>query len=86
VQRLAYCTPPELREHAAEETQCESEEAVRLLYVASTRARDVLVVPTVGDERRDGWLAALHPAIYPARSQARRPEAKTRSRYAALRG
>jgi ATP-dependent helicase/nuclease subunit A len=76
VQRLAYCTPPELREHAAEETQCESDEAVRLLYVASTRARDVLVVPTVGDERRDGWLAALHPAIYPARSQARRPEAK----------
>ncbi|MHB8474748.1 MAG: UvrD-helicase domain-containing protein [Steroidobacteraceae bacterium] len=76
VQRIANCTPPELREHAAEETQCESDEAVRLLYVASTRARDVLVVPTVGDERRDGWLATLHPAIYPARSQARRPEAK----------
>ncbi len=76
VQRLANCTPPELREHAAEETQCETDEAVRLLYVASTRARDVLVVPTVGDERREGWLAALHPAIYPARPLARRPEAK----------
>jgi ATP-dependent helicase/nuclease subunit A len=76
VQRLANCTPPELREHAAEETQCESDEAVRLLYVASTRARDVLVVPTVGDERRESWLAALHPAIYPARTQARRPEAR----------
>lgn len=76
VQRIANCTPPELREHAAEETRCESEEADRLLYVASTRARDVLVVPTVSDERREGWLSALHPAIYPARTQARRPEAK----------
>jgi ATP-dependent helicase/nuclease subunit A len=76
VQRLAYCTPPELREHAAEESQCERDEAVRLLYVASTRARDLLVVPALGDIRHEGWLAALHPAIYPARSQARRPEAR----------
>jgi len=76
VQRLANCTPPELREHAAEETQCERDEAVRLLYVAATRARDVLVVPVVGDERPEGWLTALHPAIYPANARARRPEAK----------
>lgn len=75
VQRLANCTPPELREHVAEETQCERDEAVRLLYVAATRARDVLVVPVVGDERPEGWLAALHPAIYPASARARRPEA-----------
>jgi ATP-dependent helicase/nuclease subunit A len=76
VQRLANCTPPELREHVAEEIQCERDEAVRLLYVAATRARDVLVVPVVGDERREGWLAALHPAIYPPSASARRPEAK----------
>jgi len=75
VQRLANCTPPELREHVAEEIQCERDEAVRLLYVASTRARDVLVVPVLGDERREGWLAALHPAIYPPSARARRPEA-----------
>jgi len=75
VQRLANCTPPELREHVAEETQCERDEAVRLLYVASTRARDVLVVPVIGDARPEGWLAALHPAIYPPSTQARRPEA-----------
>jgi ATP-dependent exoDNAse (exonuclease V) beta subunit len=75
VQRLANCTPPELREHVAEETQCERDEAVRLLYVASTRARDVLVVPVIADERPEGWLAALHPAIYPPRARERRPEA-----------
>lgn len=75
VQRLANCTPPELREHAAEETQCEREEAVRLLYVAATRTRDVLVVPVVGDERREGWLSAIYPAIYPPTARARRPEA-----------
>jgi ATP-dependent helicase/nuclease subunit A len=75
VQRLAGCTPPELREHAAEETHCERDEAVRLLYVAATRARDVLVVPVVGDERPGGWLAALNPAIYPPVAHARRPEA-----------
>src|SRR6185312_17413576 len=43
VQRLAGCTPPELREHMEEESKCERDEAVRLLYVAATRARDVLV-------------------------------------------
>jgi len=75
VQRLANCTPPELREHAVEETQCERDEAVRLLYVAATRARDVLVVPVVGDERPQGWLSALTPAIYPPSVRARRPEA-----------
>jgi ATP-dependent exoDNAse (exonuclease V) beta subunit len=75
-QRLANCAPPELREHAQEETQSEREEAVRLLYVASTRARDVLVVPVVGDERRPGWLAALQPAIYPPSARARRPVAR----------
>lgn len=73
VQRLANCTPPELREHSDEETQREREEAVRLLYVASTRARDVLVVPVIGDERRDGWLATLHPVVYPPSSRARKP-------------
>ncbi|MDB6108131.1 MAG: hypothetical protein JWO52_8130 [Gammaproteobacteria bacterium] len=75
VQRLANCTPPELREHMAEEAQCEREEAVRLLYVAATRARDVLVVPVIADERYEGWLAALHPAIYPPSSRIRKPEA-----------
>jgi ATP-dependent exoDNAse (exonuclease V) beta subunit len=75
VQRLAGCTPPELRDHANEEMEREQEEAVRLLYVASTRARDVLVAPVIGDERHEGWLAALHPAVHPQPPQARHPAA-----------
>jgi len=71
VQRLAGCTPAELREHGPEELAKESEEAVRLLYVAATRARDILVVPVLGDERRESWLQALWPAVYPARLKAR---------------
>ncbi|HYQ88040.1 MAG TPA: UvrD-helicase domain-containing protein [Candidatus Binatia bacterium] len=71
VQRLAGCTPAELREHGAEELALDGEEAVRLLYVASTRARDILVVPVIGDERRESWLQALWPAVYPARLKAR---------------
>jgi hypothetical protein len=34
-----------------------------------------LVVPVVGDERREGWLSALYPAIYPPRARARQSEA-----------
>ncbi|HZI88953.1 MAG TPA: UvrD-helicase domain-containing protein, partial [Candidatus Polarisedimenticolia bacterium] len=75
VQRLAGCTPIELREHGREEQEREREEALRLLYVASTRARDVLVVPVIGDERRDSWLSALWPAIYPATKDSRKPVA-----------
>jgi ATP-dependent exoDNAse (exonuclease V) beta subunit len=30
----------------------------------------------IGDERRDGWLQALHPAVYPDISDARRPESR----------
>jgi len=73
VQRLAGCTPPELREHGEEEMEREREEAVRLLYVAATRARDVLVVPVIGDTRHDGWLTTLHSVVHPAPARARSP-------------
>jgi ATP-dependent exoDNAse (exonuclease V) beta subunit len=39
--------------------------------VAATRARDLLVVPAVGDEELDGWLAPLNKAIYPERDRQR---------------
>src|SRR5207247_318522 len=58
VQQLAGCTPPELHEHAAGEMAREGAEATRVLYVAATRARDLLVVPALGDGRYDGWLQA----------------------------
>ncbi len=75
--RLAGCAPPELLERRDEEREREREEAARILYVAATRARDLLVVPVIGDERREGWLGTLHPVIYPAESRRRQPEAAT---------
>lgn len=74
VMRLTGCLPPELQEHAEEELQLEREEAARVLYVAATRARDLLVVTSVGDERREGWLSALDPAIYPPAAASFSPE------------
>lgn len=75
VQPLAGCIPPELRDHAREEMEHEREEASRLAYVAATRARDVLVAPVLGDERYEGWLSVLTPALYPGVSRARHPAA-----------
>jgi ATP-dependent helicase/nuclease subunit A len=75
--RLAGASPPELVEHADEEAAREREEGLRLLYVAATRARDLLVVPAVGDEPREGWVAALNPVLYPPEERAQRPETRT---------
>ncbi len=74
VMRLAGCLPPQLQEHAGDELQLEREEAARVLYVAATRARDLLVVTAVGDERREGWLSVLDPAIYPPAKESFKPE------------
>ena len=38
---------------------------MRVAYVAATRARDLLVIPAVGDEEREGWIQPLNGAIYP---------------------
>ena len=72
-QRLAGQAPRELLEHADDELRRDAEEAVRLLYVATTRARDLIVAPVVGDERHDGWIARLNPALYPAPRNSRAP-------------
>src|SRR5207237_7457255 len=76
VLRIAGCTPPELQEHAAEEMAREGEEATRVLYVAATRARDLLVVPALGDGRYDGWLQALTPVLYPSPDRVHAPETR----------
>ncbi len=47
---LLGCSPKELREHAPEEAARERAEGIRVAYVAATRARDMLVVPAIGDE------------------------------------
>ena len=69
--RLLGGAPWELLEREEREHTRELAEGVRVAYVAATRARDLLVIPAVGDEERDGWLAPLNKAIYPAREQRR---------------
>ncbi len=72
VTRLAGCTPLELAEHRDEMLAHDLAESVRLTYVAATRARDLLVVPVVADERWPGWVDVMHPVLYPKRR--RQPE------------
>ncbi len=62
---LAGRAPKDLVMHRDEVLKQDAEEALRLLYVAATRARELLVVPVVGDEPLAGWVDALHPILYP---------------------
>jgi ATP-dependent helicase/nuclease subunit A len=64
--RLGRWTPIELATHEALEVARDEAEGVRVAYVAATRARDLLVVPAVGDVAWEGgWTAPLNDAIYP---------------------
>ena len=72
--RIAGCSPLDLIQHEPEELARDEAEGVRLAYVAATRARDLLVVPAVGDEEREGWIEPMNRAIYPA-TEARRQQA-----------
>ncbi|MGZ3455408.1 MAG: UvrD-helicase domain-containing protein [Polyangiales bacterium] len=68
VERLAGCAPIELLERSDDVLRRDKEEAIRVGYVAATRARDLLVVPVVGDRyqpEREGWLDVLSPAFQP---------------------
>jgi ATP-dependent exoDNAse (exonuclease V) beta subunit len=50
-------------------------EGHRVAYVAATRARDLLVVPAVGDAPfEDGWVSGLNDAIYPPAGRRRDAE------------
>jgi ATP-dependent exoDNAse (exonuclease V) beta subunit len=69
--RLLRCAPWELIENEPQERLRERAEGVRVAYVAATRARDLLVVPSIGDEEFDGWLGPLNKAIYPAHDRYR---------------
>src|SRR6266571_3592774 len=74
--RLMGCLPWELIDHRDEEHARDLAEGVRIAYVAATRARDLLVVPAVGDEPlKNGWVAALNKAIYPPASKYRQSQA-----------
>jgi ATP-dependent exoDNAse (exonuclease V) beta subunit len=71
-QRLLGCAPWELLENADREREAEEQEALRVAYVAATRARDLLVVSAVGAKQffdseryRESWLYPLYDALYP---------------------
>lgn len=73
--RLAGWSPLDLLDHEPEEVDRDREEGIRLAYVAATRARDLLVVPAVGDGPHEGgWTSPLHPGLYPPTSTRRAPE------------
>jgi ATP-dependent helicase/nuclease subunit A len=64
--RLGRWTPIELATHEEREIARDEAEGVRVAYVAATRARDLLVVPAVGDAMWEGgWASPLNAAIYP---------------------
>jgi hypothetical protein len=55
-----------LAAHEPLEIERDAAEGVRIAYVAATRARDLLVVPAVGDIEYDGgWTSPLNGALYP---------------------
>jgi ATP-dependent exoDNAse (exonuclease V) beta subunit len=64
--RIGGWAPHELHLHAADEVERDRAEGIRLAYVAATRARDLLVVPALGDGPWEGgWLSPLNRALYP---------------------
>ena len=71
--RLGGWRPWDLIDHEDDELARDRAEGVRVAYVAATRARDLLVVPSVGDDpfaagwdgAGDGWVGPVHAAVYP---------------------
>ncbi len=63
---LLRCTPWELVANKELELAREKAEGIRVAYVAATRARDLLVIPAVGDSPLEGsWVSPLNKALYP---------------------
>jgi ATP-dependent helicase/nuclease subunit A len=79
--KLAGWTPQEVIDHKTEEHRRDIAEGVRVAYVAATRARDLLVIPAIGEDKTGGgprladhwWVAPLHSALYPAEERRLRP-------------
>jgi ATP-dependent helicase/nuclease subunit A len=71
---LCNCTPRDLDVHRDEVMRRDRDEAIRLGYVAATRARELLVVPTFGDGPQEGWLDTLNVALYPDGRTMRTPQ------------
>ena len=72
--RIGGWSPVDLLRQQPLEQAREREEGIRTAYVAATRARDLLVVPAIGDQPYDGgWLSPLDAAIYPPAGVRRQP-------------
>ena len=64
--RILECAPWELVDNTELERRRDQAEGLRIAYVAATRARDLLVVPAVGDAPyKQKWLSVLNKAVYP---------------------
>jgi len=78
--KLAGWTPQQVIDHAAEEHARDVAEGIRLAYVAATRARDLLVVPAIGEDTTGSgpelaaawWVSPLYSALYPTEEDRRR--------------
>jgi ATP-dependent exoDNAse (exonuclease V) beta subunit len=78
---VAGCEPLDLGEQSELELGRDRAEGIRLAYVAATRARELLVVPTIGDDPRQSWdsvenwwVRPLYDAIYPSAENRQKPE------------
>lgn len=72
LEQICGACPVELLEASELELKRDRAEAVRVAYVAATRARDLLVVPTCGDQPIEGWFEVLNPLLYPVDAACRR--------------
>jgi ATP-dependent helicase/nuclease subunit A len=65
--RIGGWSPIDLHNNRETELTREQKEGERVAYVAATRARDLLVIPAVGDgPYAEGWVGPLNAAIYPS--------------------
>jgi ATP-dependent helicase/nuclease subunit A len=72
--KLAGWAPLDLIENNAREARRDAAEGMRLAYVAATRARDLLVIPAIGDGPfDDSWVRPLNQALYPPVSERQSP-------------
>ncbi len=68
---LCGAVPRELHEHGDDVREADTAERARLLYVAATRARELLVVPGLGDGMpKKWWISPLNPVVYPPKGTA----------------
>ena len=73
--RIGGWSPVDLLRQQPLEQAREREEGIRTAYVAATRARDLLVVPAIGDQPYDGgWVSPLDAAVYPPVGLRRQPQ------------